>query len=46
MIDGGGAFGGFPGHEEHNGVDRGEEAVPPYLWSRGFSAAFGNYIRW
>ena len=36
MIDGGGAFGGFPGHEEHNGVDRDEEAVPPYLWSRGF----------
>ena len=22
LIDGGGAFGGFPGHEEHNGVDR------------------------
>ena len=35
-IDGGGAFGGFPGHEEHNGVDPGEEAVSPYLWSRGF----------
>jgi competence protein ComEC len=36
LIDGGGAFGGFPGHEEHNGVDPGEEAVSPYLWSRGF----------
>lgn len=36
LIDGGGAFGGFPGHEQHNGVDPGEEAVSPYLWSRGF----------
>jgi len=36
LIDGGGAFGGFPGREEHNGVDPGEEAVSPYLWSRGF----------
>jgi len=36
LIDGGGAFGGYPGHEEHNGVDPGEEAVSPYLWSRGF----------
>ncbi len=36
LIDGGGAFGGFPGHEEDNGVDPGEEAVSPYLWSRGF----------
>jgi competence protein ComEC len=36
LIDGGGAFGGFPGHEGHNGVDPGEEAVSPYLWSRGF----------
>ena len=36
MIDGGGAFGGFPGHEEHNRIDPGEEAVSPYLWSRGF----------
>jgi competence protein ComEC len=36
LIDGGGAFGGFPGHEEHNSVDPGEEAVSPYLWSRGF----------
>ena len=36
LIDAGGAFGGFPGHEEHNGVDPGEEAVSPYLWSRGF----------
>jgi competence protein ComEC len=36
LIDGGGTFGGFPGHEEHNGVDPGEDAVSPYLWSRGF----------
>jgi competence protein ComEC len=36
LIDGGGAFGGFPGREEHNGTDPGEEAVSPYLWSRGF----------
>jgi competence protein ComEC len=36
LIDGGGAFSGFPGHEEHNGIDPGEEAVSPYLWSRGF----------
>ena len=36
LIDGGGAFGGFPGHEERNGVDPGEQAVSPYLWSRGF----------
>ncbi len=36
LIDGGGAFGGFPGREEHNGIDPGEEAVSPYLWSRGF----------
>jgi len=36
LIDGGGAFGGFPGQEEHNAVDPGEEAVSPYLWSRGF----------
>src|SRR5712691_1999714 len=36
LIDGGGAFGGFPGHEEHYGIDPGEEAVSPYLWSRGF----------
>ena len=36
LIDGGGAFGGFPGHEQHEGVDPGEEAVSPYLWSRGF----------
>ncbi|MGC1618615.1 MAG: ComEC/Rec2 family competence protein [Candidatus Acidiferrum sp.] len=36
LIDGGGAFGGFPGREEHNGVDPGEEAVSPYLWSRGY----------
>jgi competence protein ComEC len=37
LIDGGGAFGGFPGREQNNnGVDPGEEAVSPYLWSRGF----------
>ncbi|MGB8476242.1 MAG: DNA internalization-related competence protein ComEC/Rec2 [Candidatus Acidiferrum sp.] len=36
LIDGGGAFNGFPGHEQHNGIDPGEEAVSPYLWSRGF----------
>src|SRR5438445_6104368 len=36
LIDGGGGFGGFPGQEERNGVDPGEEAVSPYLWSRGF----------
>jgi competence protein ComEC len=36
LIDGGGAFGGFPGREEHNGINPGEEAVSPYLWSRGF----------
>jgi competence protein ComEC len=36
LIDGGGAFGGFSGREEHNGIDPGEEAVSPYLWSRGF----------
>jgi competence protein ComEC len=36
LIDGGGAFGGFPGREVHYGIDPGEEAVSPYLWSRGF----------
>ena len=36
LIDGGGGFIGFPGHEEHNGIDPGEEAVSPFLWSRGF----------
>src|SRR6266852_1760533 len=35
LIDGGGTFGGFPGREEHQGTDPGEEAVSPYLWSRG-----------
>jgi len=29
-------FAGFPGHEERTAVDPGEEAVSPYLWSRGF----------
>jgi competence protein ComEC len=36
LIDGGGAFSGFLGREEHYGVDPGEEAVSAYLWSRGF----------
>ncbi len=36
LIDGGGAFRGFPGREDHTGTDPGEEAVSPYLWSRGF----------
>ena len=36
LIDGGGAFGGFSGHEAHNSIDPGEDAVSPYLWSRGF----------
>jgi competence protein ComEC len=35
LIDGGGAFAGFPGQQEHFGSDPGEEAVSPYLWSRG-----------
>ncbi len=36
LIDGGGAFGGFTGREEHNGIDPGEDAVSPYLWLRGY----------
>jgi competence protein ComEC len=46
LIDGGGAFGGFAGQEASFGtasfgtsplgIDPGEEAVSPYLWSRGF----------
>jgi competence protein ComEC len=36
LIDGGGAFLGFRGREEHLGQDPGEEAVSAYLWSRGF----------
>jgi competence protein ComEC len=36
LIDGGGAFGGFPGQQQHSGTDPGEEAVSAYLWSRGF----------
>jgi competence protein ComEC len=36
LIDGGGAFAGFPGQQVHFGSDPGEEAVSPYLWSRGF----------
>jgi len=35
LIDGGGAFGGFAG-QSNRGIDPGEEAVSPYLWSRGF----------
>jgi competence protein ComEC len=35
LIDGGGAFGGFAGPGSR-GIDPGEEAVSPYLWSRGF----------
>ncbi|MEQ1354066.1 MAG: ComEC/Rec2 family competence protein, partial [Candidatus Acidiferrum sp.] len=38
LMDGGGAFGGFPGHEQARGSDPGEEAVSPYLWSRGFKS--------
>jgi competence protein ComEC len=38
LIDGGGAFYGFPGREERGGIDPGEEAVSPYLWSRGFKS--------
>jgi competence protein ComEC len=36
LIDAGGAFGGYAGREETFGIDPGEEAVSPYLWSRGF----------
>jgi competence protein ComEC len=36
LIDGGGAFAGFAGHLQTNGIDPGEDAVSPYLWSRGF----------
>jgi len=36
LIDGGGSFGGFSGQESNLGPDPGEEAVSPYLWSRGF----------
>lgn len=35
LIDGGGKFAGFRGHEEAPGPDPGEEAVSTYLWSRG-----------
>lgn len=35
LIDGVGAFGGFGG-QTSRGIDPGEEAVSPYLWSRGF----------
>jgi competence protein ComEC len=36
LIDGGGAFSGFQGQEQNFRIDPGEEAVSPYLWSRGF----------
>jgi beta-lactamase superfamily II metal-dependent hydrolase len=36
LIDGGGAFKGFKGREEHLGPEPGEDVVSPYLWSRGF----------
>jgi competence protein ComEC len=36
LIDGGGALGGFGGEGGQFGIDPGEEAVSPYLWSRGF----------
>jgi competence protein ComEC len=38
LIDGGGAFGGFAARqlEKGNAIDPGEEAVSPYLWSRGY----------
>lgn len=36
LIDGGGAFTGFPGREEQSGPDPGEDAVSEYLWWRGY----------
>ena len=36
LVDGGGAFGGLAGRESSFSIDPGEEAVSPYLWSRGF----------
>jgi competence protein ComEC len=36
LIDGGGSFGGFSGQSAPTGPDPGEDAVSPYLWSRGF----------
>jgi competence protein ComEC len=38
LIDGGGAFGGFGGRElqRGNAIDPGEDAVSPYLCSRGY----------
>ncbi len=36
LIDSGGAFGGFRPQQPTEGPDPGEEAVSPYLWSRGF----------
>lgn len=36
LIDAGGALQAFGGRPQHNPVDPGEDAVAPYLWSRGF----------
>lgn len=36
LIDGGGAFTNFSGNSGYNAPDPGEEAVSPFLWSRGF----------
>lgn len=36
LIDGGGAFEGYAAPQETFGRDPGEDAVSPYLWSRGF----------
>jgi competence protein ComEC len=36
LVDGGGSFGGFAGRPEHYEIDPGEDAVSPYLWSRGY----------
>lgn len=36
LMDGGGAFAGFSDGDQHLGPDPGEDAVSPYLWSRGF----------
>ena len=36
LIDGGGAFSSFQGNSDYNAPDPGEEAVSPFLWSRGF----------
>ncbi|HYA98159.1 MAG TPA: DNA internalization-related competence protein ComEC/Rec2, partial [Methylomirabilota bacterium] len=36
LIDAGGSFTGWGGGAQRRGPDPGEEAVSPYLWSRGF----------